>query len=96
MDLFPITQTINMNKNIDEMEPFELARWYSLIDAINVIADECEKRNVDFDNLTFSSLHLIKYVEKTCDVFTTKIIAERKQKQDFLNTKKKIGELVLI
>lgn len=65
-----------MKKTIDDMEVFELARWYSLMEAVNIIGDECEARGKSFNDLKISPLDLEKYIEGTCDIFARKIEAE--------------------
>ena len=59
------------------MSPFEMARWFSLIESIDLISNECELRGVDFNKVKISPLDIEKYVEGTCDAFTKKIEQER-------------------
>lgn len=66
-------------KDLNDMSPFEQARWYALVEAVNIIADECEKRGKNFNKMKVSPLDLEKYIEGTCDIFTRKIEAEREQ-----------------
>ena len=62
--------------SIENMSVFEQARWYSLIEAVNIIADECESRGHNFDKMKVSPLDLEKYIESTCDIYARKIETE--------------------
>lgn len=66
-------------RRIEDMEMFEKARWYSLMEAVNIIGDECDERGIDFDTLKVSPLDLQKYIEKTCDIFARKLEEEEAQ-----------------
>lgn len=68
--------------SIHNMSTFELARWCSLLEAVNLVVDECEKRGEEFDDKKISPLDLVNYIEGTCDAFARDIEAEHKSKQD--------------
>ena len=68
------------NVNIEEMSLFELARWYSIVEAVNIIADECDRRGKNFNKIKLSPLNIEKYIEGTCDIFARKIESEQSQK----------------
>ena len=65
-------------KSVDEMSVFELSRWCALFNAINVIGEECEERNIDFNTLKLSPISLDRYINNTCDQIAKNIINERK------------------
>ena len=58
------------------MSVFELSRWYALVEAVNVISDECIERGKNFNKIKLPPLVLERYVESTSDIFAKKIIAE--------------------
>jgi hypothetical protein len=60
----------------ENMSVFEQARWYALIEAVNVIGDECDKRGKSFNKMKISPLDLEKYIEGTCDIYARKIETE--------------------
>jgi hypothetical protein len=66
------------DRRIEDMSIFEQARWYSLMEAINIIADECEERGKAFDKIKISPLDIEKYIEGTCDIFARKIFEEKR------------------
>jgi hypothetical protein len=76
-----------MIRCIDEMSVFELARWYSLVEAVNIISEECEDRGINFNKIKLPPLVIEKYIENTCDIFAQKIIDEKnkKHKDDNIN-----------
>ena len=65
------------NTILSNMSSFELARWYSLIEAVDMIAEECEKRGKNFDKMKISPLDVEKYIEGTCDQFVREIENEK-------------------
>lgn len=67
------------DKKLEDMSVFEQSRWYALMEAVNIIADECEERGRDFDKIKISPLDVEKYIESTCDIFARKIIEEQEQ-----------------
>lgn len=62
-----------MIKTIDQMDTFELSRWYALMEAVDIIASECSDRGVEFDTLKMSPLGIEKFIESTCDIYAKKI-----------------------
>lgn len=79
-------------KTLEDMNTFEQARWYALIEAVNLVGDECEKRGRNFNGLKISPLDIEKYIEGTCDIFARKIEEELsvdKMHTDLRNTLKR-------
>ena len=62
---------------IEDMSTFELARWYALMEAVNIIGEACDERGKDFNKMKISPLDLTKYIEITCDTFAKKIEIEK-------------------
>jgi hypothetical protein len=67
------------DRKLEDMGTFEQARWYSLMEAVNIIGDECEERGKDFNQLKLSPLDLQKYIEGTCDIFARKIEEQNRE-----------------
>jgi hypothetical protein len=76
-------------KRFEEMSKFEIARWYSLIDGVDIIYSKCKDKNLNFDSLVLKPGALEKYIEATCDIFYKKIEKEesknKKTKNMFFN-----------
>lgn len=70
-----------MSRCMDEMSVFELSRWYAIVDAVNIIGDECDERGIKFNDVKLSPLVIEKYIESTCDIFAQKIIDEKNNKE---------------
>ena len=65
-------------KEFKDMTVFEQSRWYSLLDAVNLVSAECDRRGKNFDNIKISPLDVEKYIESTCDIYARKIEEERR------------------
>ncbi len=52
---------------LEGMSLYELCRWASLKEAVDIIADKCEERNIDFQNFELKPLDLLKYVDSMTD-----------------------------
>ena len=68
-------------RKLEDMKTFEQARWYALIEAINIIGDECDERGKKFEDIKISPLDIEKYIEGTCDIFARKIEEEKAREQ---------------
>ena len=55
------------NLNDVSMSLYVLARWGALMEGVNLVADACEEKGVDFETVNLEPLALRKYVEGTCD-----------------------------
>lgn len=64
--------------DIDKMSTFELSRWISLMEGVNIIADKAEDRGVPLRKINFKQPAMSKYVESTCDVIAKNIEREEK------------------
>lgn len=67
-----------MKKTVEDMDKFELARWLTLMEGVNIISDACADKKINFNNISLNPLDLQKYVEKTCD--STYMGMEKEQK----------------
>lgn len=61
--------------NVNDMSNFELARWYALMDAIQIISDKASDRNIKFDKVDIKPSAVEKYIEATCDIYCRKLDA---------------------
>lgn len=59
---------------IEGMGLYELCRWAALKEAVDVIADKCEERNIDFDKFNdLKPLDILNYVDSITDVLYDKV-----------------------
>jgi hypothetical protein len=61
--------------NKTHQDAMTLARWISLYEAVNIIADKAEEKNIDFENL-IKPLAVLKYMESTEHIIYKKILEE--------------------
>ena len=71
-----------VRKHIDSMSDFELARWQSMIDGVNMIYETCEDKKIKFNDVDIKPSAIEKYIEATCDIHCRKLqeIKEKKAK----------------
>lgn len=71
----------NKNKNeypkktvtIDGMSNYELCRWAALKEAVDIIAEKCEDRKIDFETFDLKPLDILKYVDTMTDDLYNKV-----------------------
>lgn len=52
---------------LDGMSLYELCRWASLKEAIDIVGDKCEEKNIEFESFDLKPLDLLKYVDSMTD-----------------------------
>lgn len=52
---------------IDGMGLYELCRWAALKEAIDIVGDKCDERNIDFSTFDLRPLDLLHYVDHATD-----------------------------
>lgn len=60
------------NININDYTLYQLCRWTALEEAVNIIGDKCEDKNIDFDAVQLNPLDIFEYVEKATDTIYSK------------------------
>jgi hypothetical protein len=60
------------------MDLYALCRWASLKEAVDIVGDKCEERNIDFDTFDLKPLELLKYVDSMTDDLYNKVLLEEK------------------
>jgi hypothetical protein len=53
--------------NINDYSLYQLCRWTALEEAVNLIGEKCEDRNIDFESVQLNPLDIFDYVEKATD-----------------------------
>jgi len=59
---------------LDGMDLYTLCRWASLKDAVDIVADKCEEKKIDFDDFDLKPLDLLKYVDTMTDTLYHKAL----------------------
>ena len=58
---------------LDGMSLYELCRWASLKDAVDIVGDKCDARKIDFNTFDLKPLDLLKYVDSMTDELYHKV-----------------------
>ena len=67
---------------MSKMGDFEIARWFALIDGVNMVADMCVEKKLDFNDIDIKPSAIEHYIESTCDIYCRKLQEEKKRKED--------------
>lgn len=55
-------------------ESAKWARWIALYEAVNIIMDKAEERNISLENIVFKPLDIRDYISSTEDIILRKIL----------------------
>jgi hypothetical protein len=71
-------KTIKTNSKVSDVDItkyslYELCRWAALEEAVNVIGEKCEERNINFDTVELKPLEILKYVDSATDKIYEKV-----------------------
>ena len=78
--------------NISNLSDYEISRWIALQEAMELIGDKCDERNIDFETVELKPLEILKYVDNASDV-----IFQRNFPTSSINiTKKYTSEISLV
>jgi hypothetical protein len=53
-----------------------LAKWMALYEAVNLIADKAEEKNISMNEVEFKPLEIRDYMNSTQDIYLRKILEE--------------------
>ena len=59
--------------SLDGMDLYTMCRWASLKDAIDIVGEKCDDRNIDFNTFDLKPLDLLKYVDSMTDELYHKV-----------------------
>lgn len=59
--------------DISKLSLYELCRWTALEEAINIIGEKCDDKNLDFDNVDLKPLDILKYIDNATDKIYEKV-----------------------
>jgi hypothetical protein len=71
-------KTINKQPKVTDVDItnyslYNLCRWAALEEAVNVIGEKCDERNINFDTVELKPLEILKYVDSATDKIYEKI-----------------------
>jgi len=59
-----------------QQKSLTLAKWMSLFEAVNIIADNADDKKIPLDEVVFSPLDIMDYMSATEDIYLRKILEE--------------------
>lgn len=62
--------------NIENLSTYSVCRWMALKDAIDIIADKCEDKKVNFETFDIKPLDILKYVDRATDDLYNKVLSQ--------------------
>jgi hypothetical protein len=68
---------------LEGMSLYELCRWASLKEAVDIVADKCDERNIDFSTFELKPLDLLKYVDSMTDELFHKVSKTEEEKMAY-------------
>jgi hypothetical protein len=63
------------NKKIDQEAQW--ARWIALYEAVNIIIDKAESKNIKLEDIVFKPLDIKDYIASTEDIILRKLLKEQ-------------------
>lgn len=64
------------NNTSNSMDLYTLCRWASLKEAVDIVGEKCDEREIDFETFDLKPLELLKYVDSMTDDLYNKILQE--------------------
>lgn len=58
---------LNETSAVESMSLYEMCRWASLIDAVELVENKCNERRIDFESIDLQPLDILKYVDSMTD-----------------------------
>jgi hypothetical protein len=59
--------------DISKISLYELCRWTALEEAVNIIGEKCDDRNIDFESVELKPLEILKYIDTATDKIYEKV-----------------------
>ena len=89
------TNELEVNLGKEKMSVYEFARWAALLEAVDLIANKCEDKGIDFDSPAglkyIKPLDMQDYVDTRTDSMVLTI--ERSREFELRNAQLKIDEM---
>ena len=67
------TNKTNVNiVNTLKISDYTICRWSALQDAMDLISEKCQEKNIDFNTVELKPLEILKYIDNSSDVIYNK------------------------
>ncbi len=60
-------KTSDKKLKVEDLNNYQVARWWALTYGVNLVADKAEERGINFDDLNINRTALEKYVDELAD-----------------------------
>ena len=60
----------------EQIDLYSLCRWVSLKEAVDIVGEKCDEKQIDFDTFDLKPLELLKYVDSMTDDLYNKVLHE--------------------
>jgi hypothetical protein len=72
--------------NKQDKKLYTLSRWAALYEAINMIADKTEEKQMSFERVELKPLKILEYVDATSDIIMRKMLEQKKNTKSICKT----------
>ena len=74
-----IQETVPKKKaTLDGMTTYEICRWAALKEAVDILGEKCEERNIELSSNVLQPLEILQYVESVTDVLYNQVTLNEK------------------
>ena len=74
-----IQETIpNKKTTLDGMTTYEICRWAALKEAVDLLGEKCDERNIELSSNVLQPLEILQYVESVTDVLYNQVTLNEK------------------
>lgn len=74
-----IQETVPKKKTtLDGMTTYEICRWAALKEAVDILGEKCDERNIELSSNVLQPLEILQYVESVTDVLYNQVTLNEK------------------
>jgi hypothetical protein len=63
---------------LDNMSAYEICRWAALKEAVDIIGEKCDEKNIELTSDMLQPLELLSYVESVTDSLYNQVLQNEK------------------
>lgn len=67
--------TPQKHTSVDEMSMYQLCRWAALKEAVDILGEKCEEKNMELTSDVLQPLEILQYVETVTDSLYSQVLA---------------------
>jgi hypothetical protein len=66
------------NVTLENMTSYQICRWAALKEAVDIIGEKCEEKNIELTSDLLQPLELLSYVESVTDTLYNQVLQNEK------------------